>query len=732
MAHLRRFLLGILILPFVYGSAVLSQEIPTEAAPKLFAGCADRGVIPRANNNPRERMFDAAKKIDPITKRVFKSFKLEEVANVDMGAFNGLCWSRIDGLWQEQMAVGFDSSVKADGWAGMKSGMDEFAHGTYTTPVFLTVTANETLTSLTIKSALGPGQPIRFKRINQMTIEDIAAKTSNRILFQSEQINGRSEKLSISISGTGHMRIKMGEREFRRPRPELSKYERAEQVPSNDIFAIAYNAKNLVASRQGYDVTTQNPDRFLSNGGKLEIFARAKPRDYYLAEQMTVPLGLSLVEEGIQGTVFFERLLSSESEYQKATASSFGVNAGLSGGVGGEKKKNGRTKKGTDTKISASIGYQNAKEEVEGMKEQHSVASMDGYQRFKKYALVRDHAFSALSDNFYDAIEDAFQSGNYQRVIQKFGTHYSYAATFGAAGRLQTYMTEDTISNNARSFTSEGGSSGLKLGPLDFSVTKDSSSTLTTGNSTTTKFGTTVFTGVGGNGSWDQSGFVAGDTPYPILMDLRRLDELLNPIYFPEHPEIYNEARTKLSGAITDYLYGKAQLLSTKSLLANIEPKQTIVIKLTGLQCLKAGSWEGKGNELEIHGVINLRFPASRAVFGPDVPGFNSKRDTKEDFAVIRCPGGIHKITHRKSARQFEAKASQLAAARWEIHLRLEEWDWGLNAIDGQELIRSTARTGLRIPTLAVGQRKNVYWNIPPNTPGMPKLRVIVQFRRKK
>ena len=732
MAHLRRLLLGISVIPFVFGNAVSAQEATAEMAPKLFAGCEDSKIIPKAKDKPRARMFNAANKTDPITKRVFKSFKLEEVASVDADDFDGLCWSRVDGLWQEHMQVSFDKSVELSGWAGLKSGMEEFAHGTYTTPVILAANMDNGYQTITLRSALGPGRPIRFTSQDNITIEDILNKPGQAKIYKSERINGHTQSLKLSISHTGYMRLRMGEREFRRPRPDISKTARGEQVPANDIFAIAYNPKNLVANRRGYDVTTKNPDRFLDSEGKLEVFARAQPRDYYLAEQMTVPLGLELIEEGIQGTVFFERLLSSESEYQQATASSFGVNAGLSGGVGGEKKKNGGIKKGTATEIGASIGYQNAKEEVKGMKEQHSVASMDGYQRFKKYALVRDHAFSELSDDFYDAVEDAFQSGDYQRVVDKFGTHYSYAATFGAAGRLQTYMTEDTISNNASSFKSEGGSGGLKLGPLDFSVTKDSSSTLTTGNSTTTKLGKTVFTAVGGNGSWDQSGFVAGDTPYPILMDLRRMDELLNPMYFPERPEIYNEARGKLGDAITNYLFGKAQLVSTKSLLSDIEPMQTMVIKLTGLQCLKAGAWEGAGNPVQIEAVINLKFPASRAVFGKDVHAYNTTKSTKDGYTVIHCPGGTRKISGRKTARRFKGKASQLAAARWEIHTRLEEWDWGFDGLDGAEIIRTAPKRGLKVPRLNVGQSKNVHWNVPPNKAGMPKLRIIVRFTREK
>ncbi len=737
MSHFAYKILPLTLAACLLGSTAHAQITPSDNSAKLFSGCVDTQVIPRPkNDDPRDRMYDAAKKVDPITSRVFKSFKLEEVAEAGGDEFDGLCWSRIDGLWQEQMAVGFDSSVKAKGWAGLKSGMDEFAHGTYTTPVLVVVDVDNDYREIRLRSALGSGRTIRFTSNDNVTIENIVDDPGLPKIYRSEAVNGQTQTLRLSISSKGHMRIKIGDREFRRPRPEISKYDRGEQVPASDLFAIAYNPKNMRANRQGYDVTTQNPDRFLRNDGKLNVFAEAKPRDYYISEQLTVPMGLKLVEEGAQGTVFFERLLSSESEYQQASSSSFGVNVGLSN----EKalkglEAAGKAPPGTADagKKSASVGYKNAKEETEGMKSQNSVASMNGFQRYKKYALVRDHAFSELSDDFYDAIEDAYRSGEYQKlIIDKFGTHYGYATTFGAAGRLQTYMTEETISNNASSFESENTSGGLEIGPLDFSVTKDSASSLTSSNSTTNKFGKTVFTGVGGNGSWDQNGFVAGDTPYPILMDLRSIDELLNPIYFPDRPEIYNKARTELSAAIASYLYGKAQLVSTESLLDGIEPMQTMVIKLTGLQCLKAGAWEGKGNPVQVEAIINLKFPASRAVFGKDVHAYNTKKDTKDGYTVINCPGGTRKISGKKTARRFKGKASQLKAARWEIHTRLEEWDWGFDGLDGAEIIRTAPKLGLRVPVLKVGQGYNVHWDVPPNKAGMPKLRITVRFTREK
>ena len=54
------------------------------------------------------------------------------------------------------------------------------------------------------------------------------------------------------------------------------------------------------------------------------------------------------------------------------------------------------------------------------------------------------------------------------------------------------------------------------------------------------------FIAVGGNGSWDSGGYSRGDRVAPILLDLRPLDELLNPINFPDQPDIYTRVRAEL------------------------------------------------------------------------------------------------------------------------------------------------------------------------------------------
>lgn len=494
---------------------------------------------------------------------------MEQANNVDAPEFRDLCWSRIDGVWREQLHVSFDHSTMPNGWSGETPSMREFAHGTYTSPVFLVVASDTDYnTVLQIKDGLYAADATDYRSRDGIRIADVLSGKATRKLYQGTDRNGRATQVTLDVTRSGYVRLRLGSRTFLRPRPGISKSVREQQVAASDLFAIAYNPKNTRAIRQGYDVTTQNPNRFLDNGGKLDVFSRAEPRDYYVNEQNTVPLGLLLIEEGSQGTVFFERLQASESDFQQSSESSFGLNVGI-----GTPKARGETDKNKKGKrLGASAGYSSAKQEFSSLKRSQSVSSITGYQRFKKFALVRDHAFSRLSNALIDAVADAAETGNYQSIIEKFGTHYAYAATYGAAGHLVTRVTESTLAKNWGSFKKTDINGGLQLGPVDFSATKSSASSLSQGNTTTNRFGKTTFTAVGGNGSWNESGFVAGDTPYPILMDMRPLYELLNPINFPGEPEIYLNARARLASAIEDYMASRADLLSRDSLIQGFRP----------------------------------------------------------------------------------------------------------------------------------------------------------------
>jgi hypothetical protein len=657
------------VAPLLYASAALAQAAP-DRPDEVYTGCEDDAVITDSGGSPRERILSAAGQTDPVTERVFRSFSLDEVGQLGAPEFDALCWSRLDGVWSEQMRVSFDKSIAAEGWAAESPSMLEFAHGNYTTPLHLFVEQSGGYESeIVLRSALGPGEPVRFTSDDGVDIADVFRSDNVQKIYRSQSINGQSETLVLDVTRTGYVRLRLGDRIFLRPRPDISKNARTEQAPANDIFAIAYNPKNLRASRHGYDVTFQDPNRFMDNGGKLDVFAPPEPRDYYISEQMTVPLGLKLIEEGSQGTVFYERLMSSESEIQESTQSSFGFNAGISNerrvkaGEAAQSAGGGSPPR----KLGASIGSSNAKGQFNAMRESNAVSSITGFQRYKRYALVRDYPFSNLSDDFVDAVDDARRDGDYQRLIDTFGTHYAYAVTYGSAGHLVTHITEQALSQNFGSFEQNSQSGGLTLGPAEFSATKQSSKDIKQGNSVTNRFGKTTFSAVGGNGSWSEAGFMAGDVPYPILMDLRPLDELINPMNFPGEPDVYERVRDELADAIADYLEGKAQLVNTQSLIDGFDPKERWTLKFTTVSCKNAGGME-PDQVVDLSGSLTVGVKTNTG-------GVSAKPMTVMRGALnVNCRNGTRSVN---ASQTITGRRADLAGLSFTVNANMNELDDG-------------------------------------------------------
>jgi hypothetical protein len=624
-----------LLLTAIVLSALIATPAPATAQLEdsgIFAGCEDEAVFGGRAASPRDTILKAANRttVDPITAREFQGFSLEEAAAANDERFADACWSRIDGVWREQMRVTFDMSADPRGWTAENPALAALAHGNYTTPDYIIVPNGPDLDrQFQLQNVHGENQ--LFKSNDGISIAEALRDPSKPKTYIGVLIDGSERRLILSLTHSGLARMTLDGRDYYRPRTESTRAARAAQADSKDPFVVGYNPKNLRASRQGYDLVTQNPDQFMLNGGKLDIFEKPRSADYEISEQLTVPLGLTLIEEGLQGFVHYSTLVSSEAEAQTAVSSSFGVNvevrqAAPGAGVGG------------------AIGYSEAKSEMNAMKASHSVSAINAYQRFKKYALVRDMPFSRLSREFVDALMDAKRDGDYGRIIANFGTHYPYAVTYGAAGRLATYVTEDGLTENYGSFAKKDGSASMSVGPGTVSGNISQSMSNRHGVSSTTSLGKTTFVAVGGNGSWNENGFVAGDAPYPILMDLRPIDELLNPINFPDNPEMFLAARDELAKAIIGYMGPKAAEVSNESLLASFEPKELWAITAKNIACYNRGGDENDST-VELSGILN--FDSRLNDRGARAPSWQRVLDHAIETPLsIECNGGYKEINN--------------------------------------------------------------------------------------
>lgn len=535
-----------------------------------FSGCETVIATTPQIASSRQRIADASVRVDALTNREFASFSVDELAGSLGEDEIDECWFRLDGVWREDTPISLDTSFIPRGWSSARPELVHLANGTYTTPLHIVVLpspAAEKLLHVTL--AEGVGEPVRYVSEDGVTLRELLEERGRKKVYSASARTlapGLARDLTIDVTRTGYLRLRMGSSSFYRPAPGM-----VSRVSADDPFMIGYTMENLRANRTGYDVTEQNPNRLLQNP-KAEVFDFATDRGAVIDQRRVVPLGLKLVKEETQGTVYYSTSVSSEREYQSMTQSTFGnsTRIGISGQAGPGGRDGGRT---ASMNAEAGVGWgsASARQQFSSLQNSRSVAEEIGYMRFKKLALVLDPTYARLTDRFIDAVADAQRYGDFRELLERFGTHYAYAITYGAAGEMRQRITAQAFERRRQSAASS--SSNERTAFIVGETSSYRSSETQSGSSfrETNEYGERTFDAVGGNGSWDQNGFSAGDAHYPILADLRPLSDLLNPINFPGQPEIYVELRGRLGRAIEESIIAKAAL-SDGSLIPQFVP----------------------------------------------------------------------------------------------------------------------------------------------------------------
>jgi hypothetical protein len=539
----------------------VQPDLPEFLAYEAYTGCdGDDDAVPTPES-PRERM-ENANRVDKITQRRFASFSLDEVERGQQG-MEGLCWFRLDGVWRELGNISLDRSKdEPEMWGSDSPELIVLANGNYTAPKFLYIgSVGHDDTELYIAEGFSDAGFAHFTSDDGLTLKEVLQRGGPVKRYTTREAWRFGQSLSVDVTRSGRVRLKLGGTTYVRPSPGVSKATMSNQIAANDAFLLGYNLENLAASRRGYDVVKQDPFYLLENP-KFEVFAEAGPQEYFITEKRTVPLGFTLIQEASQGMVFNKSVVSSGKEFQATMAATFGASI------------KGNTAAVTGVPVKTAASFEATISGMTSWEKNKTVAQAIGYSRAKQYALVVDHPYVTLSDDFIDAIEDARRYGNYQDIIERFGTHYPYAVTYGAAAKVTQSFTEESWKKAAEvnaGFKAKAGTETLgNGGSAHFSVNAG----LRTGSSGSVGEEGATFVAVGGNGSWNENGYSAGQTPYPILLDLRPLHELLNPLNFPGEPEIYQQVREDLRLHTEAYYSKYAGRISDRSLLPYIEPKK--------------------------------------------------------------------------------------------------------------------------------------------------------------
>lgn len=529
----------------------------------VFAGCDDPAPVAAPGASPRQRIDGASPRVDRITQRSFASLSLDDVDAGVPEEMASLCWARLDGVWRETGAITLDRSRdNATIWGSDSQQLISMANGNYTTPRFVVIVETaDPATGLHVATGLEDAPFVRFESTDGLDLRDVLRRGGPVKTYHARAPFAYGTTLTLDVSRTGRARLSLNGSLFVRPEPSASRAGADSRIPIDDVFLLGANLENLAASRRGYDIVRQDPFLLLENN-KEEIFAPVDPRMYSITERRAVPVGLTFIQEGQQGTVYRRNLVSSEFELQRTSAHTFGIGAEV----------NIPSKTPGLNVFEASAGYESTRASMSSMQSSSSVALATAYSRHKQYALVLDHPYVTLSGAFIDAIEDARRFHRYNALIQRFGTHYPYAVTYGASAKMTKRFTEETYAQQERAEEGFSAHGGVKVFGSGGSAHHSELAGKQTGTRGTVGSEGATFVAVGGNGSWDQGGYSAGGTPYPILLDLRPIYELLNPMNFPGEPEVYQTVRANLKRAVVAYLEANTTALSTESMLPDVAP----------------------------------------------------------------------------------------------------------------------------------------------------------------
>ena len=690
------------------GNQYLSGGSSTEGAPITLAEqselvaeaiSTDCGLV-NASDDPTAKAGVVSASVTRA--RVTASQNVEAGEDIAAAIEAGDCRYRLDGVWVQDLPLALDQSVVIDGYTNASgTALDQsLLHGTFVTRDMFLIEASDDGNELTLKNASDPSIELTANAADDTSLADVFKPGGERKTY--ELAGEADQTIEVDVTRTGRVRLRINGTNFYRPQADALG---ERDVASSDAWMIERNLDNVDASLKGYDVYAQDLFR-LNQNAKAKVFQAADPTAYTVTEKRTVPLGLKLVPEGAQGSVTNSSLIRTERQYQRTVAQSIGVKVGFQG----EDSEGG-------------IGASYAESNTTGMREgsAHSIAS--GFARHKIYALVLDKPFVRLSDEFVDAVEDARRYDRYDELIERFGTHYPYAVTYGSAAKMTAEFTENTVASWENSSKDVNSQAGLAIAGFGVSSSMGVFEENQQSNEQLNSAESKSFEAVGGTGSFSQDGMASG-TPYPILADLRPLHELLSPLNFPGEPEVYTEVRGKLRDAIAAYLAQFGQELS--DVRPEIERHYTITPTRISCERDMNGALPSDNGKVTLKGSIVLTHAGGRAPSGASTIRHALPWAGRE--FVLNCKSGTRYANFPARSLTIKGKKSQLGGTRF---------NW-VGDVDGTRHVifagtddYATGQIGrFNLPiNLKVGETSNEKAYVI-NRSNYPKIAVVAQVKR--
>ena len=626
---------------------------------------------------------------DEVTRaRVYLSVPLSPDEDAAQMIEAGDCRYNLSGVWSDDMVLANDSeppmtqeefatasknsgqtakatnaetasTTTADGrFTGLSGANPEpLTNASFVNPQHISIVASADGNSLTINNAVEKDAEIKAASSDGVPLADAMVPLGKRKTY-TFTANGETSQVFLDVMQSGRVRLQIDGVNFFRPGAEAMQ---AATERSDDAWMIDRNLDNLGASLRGYNIVEQDPMK-LNVNNKGEIFARAAATEYSVVEKRTVPLGLKLVPHGEGGSVTGTRMIRSSREFQQTVGMNMGRNVGV----------------GLGEAAGISAGAQFAYDRTSGMRSETESSFSWGYARHKEYSLVQDQPFSRLSDEFVDAIYAAHRFGEYDALVEKFGTHFPYAVTYGSGLVMWNEFSSQTLANWQEQGFSLDTQAAVAMKGLEVEATQGIENRTKEQTEAVNAREDGKIENVGGNGSFSAEGFSSAK-PYPIMADLRPLHLLLNPLNFPDSPEIYTEARAKLQQAIDRYLAANnlpladdVPALPTSNLPGQ---KRIVTVSAGDIWCASYGSKFGKEWKLEILGYIDFE------VLAADGTVLKTEKIGNWDWKSrikLNCKDERGGRTSYAQGKQitFEATDKQLNGASFAMRGKLQEGNW--------------------------------------------------------
>lgn len=528
-------------------AALSCSEVAAQATAKSAGGSDAKNVIlARAKGLVLERQFAAIQLDDQQAAAAEQKF----------GRSIDACRLTLDGLWRTNEPIVINANIVSLPGNMTQTEGDMIDHGNYTDHEYIVIAnSNDPDNQIAYMDGLGDGRKVFLNSTDGVSLADlIRGKVPGRKTFQ-----GGGMTLVVNLAPSSkriEIRVTKGGRTQQFYRPTLRPNDQA--VGITDTFVISQSLDNLPAAQRGYDITRDSPFFINNNLGRMQpIFRVPGELAYELTEKQAVPVGLWYIPDGLSGMISTDTLIMTETDYQKSVTNAYGASLGYGKTPNEQESQMGKKP------ISASIAVDYVKGQTQGMRD-GSVSSMAmAIARTKKYAVVVNHAFSELEPNFIDDLYTAAAYNDFGTFIQRYGTHYAYAVTYGSAARSQETFdqraTADWASENESLSVKVTGEYKGVSGSASYSRNVDESNSSKVESSVRTS--RLLSTCTGGASSTAQQ----GEKDCPILLDLRPIYDLVSPMYFAGSEDWVYQVKPKLRAAVEAYLASKVDRIDDQA-----------------------------------------------------------------------------------------------------------------------------------------------------------------------